>query len=601
MEKKQVAPSHECRAIDTRGAAYDKEKRTIALSFASEKPVRRWYGWEILSCDPANVDLSVLRDGAPLLKEHYDHIGVVESATVDADKVCRANCKLSRRDDVQQVIMDIEDGILTKSSVGYETTKILRDEMNDAKERVVTWAWKPYELTLTPMPADNTVGIGRSASGEQRKNEEKKMSDENKVEVIQPDLEAVRRESAEKASKQARQEAAEINKLAREHKCPELADKANAESWSLEQFRSELLKEIGKRSQSPAQHTPEIGMSKKEVQKYSFLRAIRSMIPDLREASGFERECSDAVAKKLGREARGIFVPYDVQVSEKRDLQITGGGTGSYVVATNLLAGSFIEALRNAMVLNRLGATYLTGLMGDIAIPKQTDVATAYWVTEGNAPTESQLTLGQITGTPHSVGANTDITRKLLMQSSVDVEALVRQDLAEVLARGIDYAAFNDAGAGAPSRIQAASGVSNPSVSSPGSATYPEILGFPSAVSGGNVPLDNPSWVTTNEVFYNLCGLPRHATASAAGFIADVDNSTIIGRPAIQSESLPANSAFFGVWRHLIVAMWGNGLDLIVDPYTQSKSGIVQVTGFMDVDFLVRHGKAFAYNTAVTS
>ena len=577
------------------------DNKTIALSFASETPVLRWYGNEILSCDPKDVDLTRLNDGGPLLMNHEDLIGVVESASVDSDKVCRAKCKLSRN--AVEAANDLADGILRKASVGYKTISIVEDiPEKPGQVRTIKWSWCPYEISLVSVPADNSVGIGRSAGGDETQKpqdipaQETKDMSEKKDDIAAP---AAKVEVVKDNSAEVRRQSAEIMKLARQHGVIELGEKALDDGKSLDQFRAEVLDMVGKRSHAPSKPADaSIGLSEREVKSYSFLRAIRSMLPHDGVDAGFEQECSRAVAKRIGRDPKGIFVPWDVQ-SHKRDLTVAG--TGSNAVATNMLGGSFIEALRNAMVLNRVGATMLTGLSGDIAIPKQDAAGTAYWVSEGLAPTESQLTLGQVTGTPHSVAANQDYTRKMIMQSSVDVEALIRADLAEIIARGIDYACFNDAGAGSPSYLLGVSGVNNPSINTAGSATYAEILAFASSIAADNVSTDGASWVTTNEVFYNLCGLPRHATASAAGFIADVDNSTIIGRPAIQSESLPANTAVFGVWKHLIVAMWGNGLDIVVDPYTQSKAGIVQVTAFTDVDLLVRHAQAFAYNSAVTS
>ena len=586
-QPRTVNPSREQRSVAV-DRAYDDATRSFDVAFASETPVMRWYGREILSCDKAHVDLSRFDGGLALLLDHSPEslVGVADIPRVDADRVCRARCTLSRnRDDIAN---DIRDAIRRWVSVGYETTSIVEDKTDADGVRTITWAWKPYEISLVSVPADAAVGVGRAAERESQ--QEKNMS-EVKVEVPAPAAKVEVRDNSEAV----RKEAAEIVKLAREHKCEALADKALASGLSLEQFRAELLAEIGKRS-TPTQ--AEIGLSNKERQQYSFLRAIRSMLPHDSVDAGFELECSRAVAKKLKRDPRGLFVPWDVQ-SAKRDFTVAG--TASAAVATNLLGGSFIEALRNAMVLQKLGVTMLMGLDGDIAIPKQSGTSTAYWTSEGVAPTESQLTLSQVTGTPHQVGANMDYTRKTLLQSSIDVEALVRSDLAEVLARGIDYACFNDAGAGAPAYLLGVSGVNNPSINLAGAATYAEILAFASSIAADNVATDGAAWVTTNEVFYNLCGLPRHATASAAGFIADVDNSTIIGRPAIQSESLPANTAVLGVWRHLLVGMWGNGLDIMVDPYTQSKAGIVQVTAFTDVDFLPRHPQAFAYNSAVTS
>ena len=589
--QRSIQPERDLRRAASFEDAYDADSRTLKLSFASETPVRRWYGWEVLSCRASDVDLSRMAKGAPLLRNHDpdQHIGVMVSATCEGGRVI-GRARLSKR--ATDVADDIADGILSNVSVGYETTDVISDEKNDAGERVIRWAWKPYEVSLVSVPADETVGIGRSAGGQETK--ETHMSEKNETAPAAVEV------KAEVKVHDIKREAAEIVALGRKHGADELASRALVENWDIAKFRSELLGEIAKRAPAAVKpESAEIGMSEKEKRQFSFIRAIRSQLPGDHVDAGLEIEASRAVAKKLGRDPRGLFIPFDVQTGGKRDLQIGGGGTGANVVATNLLAGSFIEALRNATILDRVGCTFLTGLVGDIALPKQTAAATAYWVAEGVAPTESQLTLGQVTGTPHSLGANTDITRKLLMQSSVDVEGLVRNDLAAVLARGIDTACFADGGVGAPDYLLGVSGINNPSINSAGSATYAEILGFPSAVAADNVDTTGGRFVATNEVFYNLCARPRDT--NAASFIASPDNNTIIGMPCLRSESLPANTLVFGVWSNLIVAMWGNGLDLVVDPYTQSKAGIVQVTAFMDVDFLPRHAQAFAYNTAVTA
>jgi hypothetical protein len=120
---------------------------------------------------------------------------------------------------------------------------------------------------------------------------------------------------------------------------------------------------------------------------------------------------------------------------------------GGNLVATDLLSGSFIDMLRNAMVIDRMGVRMMTGLVGQIAIPKQTGSATAYWVAESGAPTESQQTIGQVTMSPKTVGAYTDFSRKLTLQSSISVEQMVNQDLATVLGLAIQQAAINGTGA----------------------------------------------------------------------------------------------------------------------------------------------------------
>jgi predicted phage gp36 major capsid-like protein len=201
--------------------------------------------------------------------------------------------------------------------------------------------------------------------------------------------------------------------------------------------------------------SPEIGMSEAEIKQFSFCRAMLAAADPVNAArvAPFEMEASRAAQDKRGdsrdkiREAattipvdvlsRGLVVPQDMARSAARmllsrvqrnagaygdmmrDLVVGTPTAGGNLVATELLAGSFIELLRNAMVLDRLGVTMLRDLNGNIAIPAQTGGATGYWVGENTAITsESQQTIGQVTLTPKTVGAYTDFSRRLLLQSS---------------------------------------------------------------------------------------------------------------------------------------------------------------------------------------
>jgi HK97 family phage major capsid protein len=336
--------------------------------------------------------------------------------------------------------------------------------------------------------------------------------------------------------------------------------------------------------------SPELGLSAKEVRRYSIANAIRCQIPNSGIDGGFERECSQEVARKLGKSARGLFVPYDVQIA-RRDLQIAGAGTGSNMVATNLMAGDFITALRANMALPKLGVKVLSGLSGDIAIPKGAAV-TATWGTETEAAAEVTPVLSQVTGTPKTVKATTNISRKLLIQSSVDIEAFVQNELAIALAVAIDKAAFNGAGTAEPVGLLTGP-ISTDVAVTAGTPTYAEMCNLVATVTGKNVNLDMIKFAVTNEVFWKLA-----ATATSTNgplFVADILTGKIMGRDAIVSENVTANYGFVGDWSQMILAMWGNGLDLFVDPYSGSQYGLVSVRAFMDADILVAQADAFAH------
>ena len=261
------------------------------------------------------------------------------------------------------------------------------------------------------------------------------------------------------AKKAAQRNAAQIVELGARHSRSDLAQKAIADGKSIEEFRGELLEVIGSERALEAQ---DVGMTQQEVKRFSLTRAINALAnpTDRRaqEAAAFEFDCSEAAAEQYGRAAQGIMLPAEVLRNWKRDLN---SADESELFTDDFRGGDFIDVLRNASSVMQAGARMLGGLSGDVKIPKKTAAASAAWIaTEGGAATESEMTVGQVSMTPKTLGAFTDITRQLLIQSSMDVEALVRDDLAQAIALAIDLAGLEGSGSsGQPTGILNTSGV----------------------------------------------------------------------------------------------------------------------------------------------
>jgi HK97 family phage major capsid protein len=322
------------------------------------------------------------------------------------------------------------------------------------------------------------------------------------------------------------------------------------------------------------------------------LRALSGFKADI----GFEREVSDEHAHRRGKVARGIIIPHDVLA--KRDFTVSG--TSSSSVATDLKPGEFIDVLRTQSILGAAGVQFLTGLVGNIAIPRMTAGATGYWVSEASAITESEPTLGQVTGTPHTCGVMTDISRLLIMQSTPSSEMMVRNEIIERIIRTIQIAVFAGTGAdGQPSAITTASGINNPTVTQ-GTPTYAQILAFLGDILADNAVADAQKWLMTGEVMVKLASTMRTVTYGDVP-VLDPEKPTMLGKPWLTTEDLPANSLWFGNWATVVVGVWGNGIDVNVDTATLSSSGGLRIVGLQDVDVMVRQGKALAYNSAVTS
>lgn len=584
------------RAVDPTSA----EDNVFEFSFSSEEPVARWFGDEILSHDKGAADLSRLNDGAPLLFNHDmdEYIGVVEKAWIGEDRRGYARVRFSQHEFAQQIMNDVKDGILRNVSFAYE----VRQYVEDTKTKSYTGTdWMAYEVSFVTVPADQTVGMGRAVTDEQE-SEAVKPSDITNAAAAANSVKGMTMDAtttvdvsavAAQAAEAERQRIAGINALGEKFAQKDLARQLVDGGKSLEEARAIVLERMGD-VKPVAAPSADIGMTKQEVKSYSFLRAINALAnPGDRaayEAAGFEREVSEAAAKAAGKSARGIFVPGEI-LRAKRDLTAGSATAGGNTVSTDLMADAFIDLLRNRSVVQRAGATVMNGLVGNVAIPKQTGAATAYWVAESGAPTESQQTVGQVSMTPKTVGAYTDFSRRLMLQSSIDVENMVRNDLAQVIALAIDSAALYGTGSNnQPTGLKLQSGINTKDFGA-ATPTFAELVAMESEVASDNADVGT--------MRYLINAAMRGALKSAEKFDTTGQTiwepgNTVNGYSTEVSNQLASGDVFFGNFADLILGFW-SGLDLMVDPYAGSTSGTVRVVALQDVDIAVRNAVSFCY------
>lgn len=599
---KPGSTAHRSFSVDR--AAINDDARTVELAFASETPYERWWGVEVLDLSPQSVRLSRLTSGGPLLMDHdsRDHVGVIESVQIGADRVGRAVVRFGKSARAEEIYQDVKDGIRCNVSVGYQIHKATLTETNKdtGTDTYRVSDWEPFEVSLVSVPADVSVGVGRAADLATDHIAFIESTKEQKMPEIT--VEEHRAAGASDAHKRA----ADMLAIGKQYKCIDMAADMVAAGKSVEELKTAIIERMANK---PLE-TADIGLSAKEAKSFSFLRAINSLANPTdrkaQEAAGFERECSEAVGQKLGRSAQGFFVPNDVQ---KRDLTVGTTTAGGHTVATDLLAANFIDMLRNRMMVMKMGAQMLSGLTGQIAIPRQTGGATAYWVAESGAPTESTQAFDQVTMTPRTLGAFNDISRKLLLQSSIDVEAFVRNDLAKVLALEIDRAAIHGSGASnQPTGIVATSGIGSVAGGTNGLApTWAHIVELWSDVANANADFGSTGYLTNSKVAGKL--MTTEKASSTAQFVCpgfpDASGLTSFGgaRAGISNQVSSAltkgtssgvcSAILFGNFADLIIGNWGT-LDLIVDPYTASTSGTVRVVALQDIDIAVRHAESFS-------
>lgn len=577
----------EHRAASMEAKIVDEEKRTVSIAVSSELPVERSFGKEILVHEKGAIDMGFLSSGrAPLLLDHdmEKQIGVIESVELSGDRKLRAKVRFGRGALAQEVFQDVVDGIRSNISVGYRVNKMERS--STSKDEYLVRAWSPMEVSVVSIPADPSVGVGRSAAApEPTPTVEPQVKKEDTMSDI--DIEAVKAEAARAAAKNI----AEIVALAARHNKRDLADAAIRDGKSIEQFRGELLELLG---QDRPLDDGNIGMTRKEVRQFSLVRAIAALANPgdrrLREAAAFEFEASDAAAARYGRSAQGLMIPTDVLGVWKRDLNTSDDNE---IVATNLLANEFIDVLRNSASVMQAGARMLPGLVGNIAIPKKTAASAGGWIsTEGGASSESEPTFGTVSLAPKTVGAFTDMTRQLILQSTPAVEALVRDDLTQALALAIDKGALEGTGlSGQPTGILSTVGVNKPTAFAAAVPTFAEMVALETAVAEDNALMGNLAYITDAATYG---GLKTKAKDAGSGMFV-LEGGQANGYNVIRTQQATAGNVYFGNFSDCLIGMWG-GLDITVDPYTSSNTGTVRVVALQTVDVAVRNPVSFAYN-----
>lgn len=562
------------------------EDRTYEFPFSSEFPVARYFGNEILSHEEKAADLSRLNDGAPLLFNHNPDrvIGVVEGARIDSKgRRGYARVRFSRNPFAQEVLSDVKDGVLRNVSFGYSIDKMEERGSGD----FVATAWSPHEISVVSVPADPGVGIGRSFEADIPAASAAPSPDPlPSMESTTPDLAVVRAEAAEAE----RSRIAEISALCDKHNMGEMGRQLVESGRSIDEARAAVLDKMNIPQEPVNMSAADLGMSEKEARSFSFLRAINYLSNPTdraaREAAAFEIEASDAAAAKLGRQSRGITIPQEVL---RRDLNVGAATAGGNLVETMLDSGSFIDLLRNASALDQAGATVLTGLTGNVAIPRQSGAATAYWVAESGSPTESQQTVDQVSLVPRTVAAYTDFSRRLMIQSSIDVENMVRNDLAQVIALKIDAAGLYGTGASnEPLGLKNTTGIGTEDFAAD-APTFAEVVALESDVATANALLGSPVYLMNAAMRGNL----KTTKKDAGSGIFIMENGEVNGYRGVLSNQVASNDLWFGNFADLIIGYF-SGLDLMVDPYTHSTSGTVRVIAMQDCDIAIRHPESFS-------
>lgn len=590
----------------------DGGDRTVRLSFSSEIPVLRdtpmGPAYEVLGHDPSEVDLSRLNSGsAPVLKDHRrdvdSMVGTVVSAQIEGRRG-RAIVRLSDTAEGNSMLSRIKAGEVQSVSVGYAVHELKQAGEHGGYPVLRATKWEAVEVSLVAVPADPTVGVGRSLSG----GSPASLPHIPKGSTMTTPTTTAQQQTAPASSSvnAERRRASEIAAMGRSFNMPsEDVETAIAEGMSVDAFQRSILDDMGNRDAPPTRSKmgmPAIALAERS---YSLSRVAHAQITGDWAQAGFEREVSQELRGQIGRSASGTYVPTAALAG--RALVTTA--TAPSLIGTQQMHDAFVDVLKPQVRVMELGATVLPGLIENVSIPRQTAGCSAQWIAEDSEAAESSPAFDAVTLTMHQLSAHTRISRRQLKQSLPAVDQILTNDLRAQIAVALDKAAIAGTGTGSePTGILNISNIGDVAMGANGDfVTWAILMELVSMVESANVDPASLGFLSNLKVKGWLMSSPRVAGTDTMMLDPDAaataEGLRLAGYKARFSGNVPSDLAkgdgeglsavIFGAWADLLIGQWG-GIDLMVDDATEAAKGNVRLVAHSEWDIAVRHAESFA-------
>ena len=588
----------------------DEKNLEITLPVASPDPCEREDEngvafLEMLRVTPEAVDLTRLNGGAAVLRNHdWDRTyGVVKRAFIEGDRLYTR--VRFRKNDPEAVaaFRDAVDGTLPNVSIGYRRLEIEFRQENGVRIGEVT-RWMPFEISVAVgVPADATVGFYRSMTktGENKMEAESKepTNDEllDKIRELEEENAQLKKRSEEPPQEEDKkedppQEEKEQEKKEEEQETRSACNESELRAMAATFNRMDLLPGAMQRNLSPAAFKSELqnnlyrgSIKVMEKREYSIVRAIRSLVDESTDAS-VERAESARLYREAGLKPSRGSIMLSTRAFDG------AANVGSALIGTDHRADMFIDKLRTVMAVQ---PTFMDGLVGNVDIPLLSGSSTVNWVVGLNSDAgETKPATDSITLSPKKLTGYVDVGLDLLTQGTPDATNIVLNDLFEVMARKLENTILKGATVSTLTipGLAGTTGVKTVVIADVTKATWQDMLGFEAAVS---------SYANMGNVQFILSGPDRamfkgiSKDAGSGRFICE--SNEIDGYKAAISGELASGDIFFGDFSRILVGRWG-GLEVMIDPYSLSKSGGVRLVVRMICDIAVRQPEAFVKRVA---
>lgn len=376
------------------------------------------------------------------------------------------------------------------------------------------------------------------------------------------------------------------------------AGRGEVERLELDIRNAEFLAEAERRAEA----TPVAGGPRDMddlADRYNPAKALAEFAENGR-LTGAEAEFS--TERRSGRPG-AIAMPTAIFLGGERRALLTTtpvAGPGSNLIATNV--GPLIDRVRPTLATESLGATVLRDLTGFLDLPRFKQSGTAYWVDEHQAVTRSDPTFDKVSMGPKTVGAEYEVSRRMLLQTTA-LEPILRNDLSYLLREALDKAAIVGGGANEPTGILSMAGLTVVPIAANGglltlSVTADMIGALDDAASGTRGFLVNPKTRTAVLKMVDGDGLP--VGLSKVFHEEPVAFSRALPNTLTKGTGANLSAVVYGIWSDLVIGYW-SAVDIVPNPYhadVASKGGLL-LHAFLDADVATRHVESFVAATDV--
>lgn len=593
----------------------DAKNMTVPVVVSTEAPVDRGIYIEVLSHKPEHVDLS--RAPLPLIESHDANkvnIGIVTDLRVQGGKL-RGTAKFGKSARALELFQDIADGIVRGVSVGYQ---LLEEIATNGRQS--TFKFLPYEVSVVAVPADTQAGFFRS----------KTMNDHIEVtDNAENDPHKQNRNRKDSDAERVR-EIVGIGEHYQQYVNQSDTSRAVRDGWSVDRFRNLIMDRMETRHTDISDNIYRDGSGREwsGMQRNArFGRMLMLQIDPaaaIRAGAGLEQEISQETARRVGftSGAGGIWVPDDMLFRGfgRRDFNVGTSTEAGNLVATDLRTDQWADAFRAMTIAGQMGVRTLNDLTSNVDIPYKTAASTVGWVTEIGSASETAPTTDKVSLTPHRVSAYIEASKQSIVQGSLSVETMLRDDLLMGAFVEIDRVCISGAGtANEPTGIVNTSGIGTVVGGTDGaSINWQHILDLEAACANSNA---NPGAMAGYAVNPKLrAAMKRTAKGTAIleaiwgdgplsadgigqlnGFRAGVSTLLRSNLTKGTSTTVCSELVFGADWSDAILGRFG-AAEVLVDPYTLATTGQVRITLNQYVDFGVRRAASFAkMSDALTS